>query len=66
MRRLLHRLKGRRTQLIAAVATIIPVLELTEWRAIIPADYWPYFAVGLALLMAIMRQITTTPVGERE
>ena len=65
MKKLLQRLKGRRTHLIAAVAAIIPILELTEWRVIIPAEYWPYFAVGLAVIMAIMRQITTTPVGER-
>jgi hypothetical protein len=65
MKKLLQRFKGRRTQLIAAVSTIIPILELSEWRSIIPADYWPYFAIGLALLMLVMRQITTSPVGDR-
>lgn len=58
-------LKGRRTQLIAALIMAVGLFE-QHARELVPADYqgWALFVAGL--LMIIMRQITTTPPGKRD
>lgn len=57
-------LKGYRTIILNALASVLPVLELTEWYAVLPDDWVPYYVLALALLNMWMRSITTTPVGQ--
>ena len=58
-------LKGRRTQIVGTIIAILGLFE-TYAREMIPADWqgWSLFAAGI--LMVLLRQITTTPVGEKE
>jgi len=63
MARFFRKLKGWRTWIVNAIASLVPVLYLTEWRDVIPSDYWPYYALALAIINVYMRSITTTPVG---
>lgn len=55
-------LKGRRTQI---VGTLIAVGGLFEQyaREIIPADYQGYALFTVGVVMILLRQVTTTPVG---
>ncbi|MEM8713533.1 MAG: hypothetical protein AAGG01_21525 [Planctomycetota bacterium] len=57
-------LKGYRTMILNALASVLPVLELTEWYAVLPDGWVPYYVLALALLNMWMRSITTTPVGQ--
>jgi len=61
-----RKLKGWRTWIVNILASLVPVLYLTEWRDVIPTEYWPYYALALAVLNIYMRSITTTPVGVSE
>lgn len=56
--------KGRRTQLIASAIMALGLFEQYA-RELVPAEYqgWALFAAGL--LMIVMRQITTTPPGQK-
>lgn len=58
-------LKGYKTVIFNALAGIIPILELTEVRDIIPAQYVPYYALGVVLANMALRYVTTTPVGRK-
>ena len=60
------KLKGWRTWIVNILASLAPVLYLTEWRDVIPTEYWPYYALALAIINIYMRSITTTPVGVSE
>lgn len=73
----MKRLKGKRTIIFAAVAAALPtadvvreiigiVLATPEVGAIIPKEYYPYYALVVALGTAFLRMITTTPVGRDE
>lgn len=58
--------KGYRTIIINALASILPILELTEVMNVMPPDWQPWYALGLVLLNLFLRAITTTPVGRKE
>lgn len=73
----MKRLKGKRTMIFAAVAAFLPtadvireivsiVLATPEVGAIIPAEYYPYYALVVALGTALLRMATTTPLGKDE
>lgn len=57
--------KGYRTILLTTLAALLPILELTEWRDIVPDIYWPYYCIGVSALGVGLRLITTTPVGKK-
>jgi len=59
-------LKGWRTVLVNMLSTIIPVLALTEWRGVLPEDWLPFYALGLAIINLSLRAVTTTPVGKNQ
>ena len=64
---MIDRLKGWRTVLFALLLATIGVLEATDWASIVPdgpAKGWILLAIALAI--AWLRVITTTPVGRRE
>jgi len=67
-------LKGKRTMIFAGAAAVLPaadvileiltiVLATPEIGAVIPAEFYPYYALLVALGTAIMRVLTSTPVG---
>lgn len=65
-------MKGYRTIILGALASVLPIIEvlalvmdLPEWRGIVPAEYWPHYAIGVAFLKILMRFITTSPVGNK-
>ena len=64
---MLERLKGWRTVLFALLVATVGVLEATDWASIVPdgpAKGWILLAIALAI--AWLRIITTTPIGRRE
>ena len=56
---------GYRTYLVAALAAVFGALAIIDWNAVLsdPAAGWA--TVVMAVLMAAMRAITTTPPGSR-
>ena len=67
-------LKGKRTLIFAALAAVLPasdvvlevlkiVLATPEIGAVIPSEFYPYYALAVALGTAILRTLTSTPVG---
>ena len=64
---MLDRLKGWRTVLFALLVATVGVLEAADWASIVPdgpAKGWILLAIALAI--AWLRVITTTPIGRRE
>ncbi len=55
---------GYRTYLAAALVAIFGALASTDWVAVLDDPKAGAVAVGSAILMAIMRTLTTTPPGE--
>jgi hypothetical protein len=45
--------------------SVIPILQLTEFRDIVPKDYITWYALMVAVLNIWMRSITTTAVGKK-
>lgn len=58
-------LKGYKTVIFNVMASVIPILELTEVRDVIPAQYLHYYALGVVLANMVLRYLTTTPVGRK-
>lgn len=58
-------MKGYRTILVNVLAALIPFLALAEWRDVIPDQYWPFYALGLAMANMLLRTITDTPIGRK-
>ena len=60
-----RRLKGWRTLLFSLLVAALGVAEATDWAQLIPdgpAKGWTLLAIALGI--AWLRVITTTPVGE--
>lgn len=58
-------LKGNRTRIIGAVIAILGLVE-TYAHEIVPAEWQPWTYVAIGVTMIILRQITTTPPGQRD
>lgn len=66
-----ERLRGWTTMAEAALAAGLPFIgnaidafELTDWKAYISENAWPYIIAGLACWFIFKRVVTSTPVGE--
>lgn len=59
-------MKGWRTIAFNVLAAIVPVLELTELKAVIPAEWLPWYMLGVVLANMFLRYLTTTPVGRAD
>lgn len=57
--------KGNRTRLVAGAIAILAIVEQFG-REVIPDQYQGMTLMCIAILMYILRQITTTPPGQRE
>lgn len=60
------RLKGWRTIVANILFGVVPVLELTEWQAVLPEGWVPWYALFIALANMALRSVTTTPIGRNE
>ena len=59
-------MKGYRTYLVSALVAVFGVLEMTNWNAILDNPQAGMVALGSAVLMAVLRTLTTTPPGAKE
>lgn len=59
-------LKGWRTIIFNGLFTVVPILELTEFRAVLPSAWLPWYALGIVLANMFLRKITTTRMGAKE
>ena len=60
-------MKKRRTSKtywFAAVVTALGALHglVPELRAVVPADAYPWLLVGVGVVVAVLREVTTDPV----
>lgn len=63
--RLWNRLKGWRTLGFSLLLATLGVLEATDWASVVPdGPHKGYWLLGIALLIAWLRAITTTPIGQ--
>lgn len=58
-------MKGWRTVVFNVLAAVLPVLELTELRDVLPPDWLPWYALAVAIGNVWLRSITTTPMGQK-
>ena len=56
-------LLGYRTYLVSALMAIFGVLAATDWNYFLDNPTAGLVTIGSAIIMAIMRSITTTPAG---
>ena len=62
-----ERLKGWRTLLFALVLATLGVFEAADWGRIVPdGPYKGYWLLAIALAIAWLRAITTTPIGRSD
>ena len=58
-------LKGYKTIIFNLLAAVVPLMELTELKAVVPDDYLPIYLLVVAIGNVLLRSITTTPVGKK-
>jgi len=58
-------LKGYKTIVFNLIAAVVPLMELTELKAVVPDDYMPIYLLVVAIGNVYLRSITTTPVGKK-
>lgn len=56
--------KGQRTRIFGAIVSILGVVELYA-REVIPDAYQGLTLMLIGIIVIILRQITTTPPGEK-
>jgi hypothetical protein len=59
-------MKGYRTIIFNALSAVVPIVSLTEWHAIFPAEWLPYWLFAVALINVYLRTVTSTALGRRE
>ena len=57
-------LKGYKTIIFNVLATVVPILEITEFTAVISPEYLPFYMLSIALGNMYLRSVTTTPLGK--
>jgi hypothetical protein len=58
--------KGWKTVTFNVLAAIVPILELTELKGIVPEEYLPFYALAVAMGNVYLRSVTSTPVGKKQ
>jgi hypothetical protein len=56
-------MQGFKTYIAAAIAAVFGVLAMTDWVSFLSNWKAGAATLGMAILMAVMRSITTTPPG---
>lgn len=63
---MLQSLKGWKTVTFNVLAAIVPLLELTELKGIVPEEYLPFYALAVAMGNVYLRSVTSTPMGKKQ
>lgn len=58
-------MKGYRTVVANALMSVLPILELSEFAAVLPIEWMPYYTLGVVLANMWLRSLTTTPLGKQ-
>lgn len=58
-------MKGWRTIVFNTLTLILPIMEMSEWKDIIPNEYLPHYMAAVAIINLALRLVTTTPVGKK-
>lgn len=61
----MNKMVGYRTYIVAVLAAIFGALAIVDWNAVLTDPSAGWATVVMAVLMAVMRAITTTPPGSR-
>lgn len=59
-------MRGYRSHVVNTLAAVIAILALPDVTGLIPAEYVKFLPAIQGAVALLMRQITTTPVGEPE
>lgn len=59
-------MKGNRTYIVAAITAIFGVLAMVDWNTFLQDPKAGASVLGMSILMAVMRSITSTPPGSAE
>ncbi len=57
--------KGWKTLLFAALVALAGVAQTFDWATVVPPQYVGYAMIGISAVIALLRYITTTPVGQK-
>lgn len=55
---------GYRTIIANILMAILPIMELAEFRNVLPDDLLPAYALVIVAANMILRYVTTTPIGK--
>lgn len=58
-------LKGWKTMLVSLAIAVAGVLQTADWATIVPPSKVGPTILGIAILVAVLRALTTTPVGRK-
>lgn len=57
--------KGWKTMLVSIVLAVVGVLQTADWATIVSPGHVGPTILGIAILVAVLRSVTDTPVGRR-
>lgn len=60
---ILELLRGWRTLIFNVIASVMPILELTEVAAVMPEAWLNWYLLAVAVINMWLRSATTTPLG---
>ena len=58
--------KGWRTIAVNVALSILPIVELAEFRDVLPDDWLKWYALIIVLANMWLRTVTTTAMGRKE
>ena len=58
-------MKGYKTLAFALATALVPILSMTEVVTLIPQEHVNIYMIGVAVVTAVLRVVTTTPVARR-
>ena len=66
LKALWNRIKGWKTVVVSAVLAVVGVLQTADWATIVSPQRVGPTILGVAILVAVLRSVTDTPVGRRK
>jgi len=62
---MLNIFKGWKTVTFNVLSSLVPLMELTELKSIVPVEYIHYYVLVIALINMLLRFVTSTAVGKK-
>ena len=62
---MISKFKGWKTLLFSLLTFIVSILQLSDVTALIDPEYLPYVMAFVAIGTAVLRKVTTTPMGTK-